>query len=727
LPAEIEILRSGLEHYRAGRLRDAERLYGEILSRDPQNADALHLLGLLYLDSGQPQAAAGLVSRAIQQRGDVPFFYNTLGNAFRALGKLDAAVLCFRKAFSLEPQFAEALTNLGSALEESGQAPEAVAYHRRATSLQPDSAEIWGNLANALRSAGRSDEARSAYETALRLRPEYAEAWMNLGNLDFDCEEYRKAEQRYRTALKYNPRLAAAQTNLGSALNQTGKLKEAEEWCRKALEAAPGDPTAQCNLASVLVMTGRADPAAKLCLLALASRPEMPEAHTNLGMALARMHRLDEAERHCRKSLQLRPNNAAAHAHLAHVLTVTGRFAESEQCLRRALELHPQDLRLLGAYGDLCAARLDFEGALRWYEQAEKLAPEAGLMRPARAMVWLAMGDFERGWKEYETRWTLSDCPPREFTAPEWNGEPFPGRTVLLYAEQGLGDTIQFVRFAPFVKQLGGRVILACQSALLPLLSDVEGVDRIVSIDSDLPECDYRLPLLSLPRVFCTTESTIPRHVPYIKVPQDAVGLARERLWERCGAPDGRFRVAVVWAGSPAHPDDRNRSMKLEQLDPLLRAPGVQFLSLQQHQAIPVGSPIIPVVEDSDGIATTAAILRQVDLVITVDTMIAHLAGALGVPVWTLHKLAADWRWMARREDSPWYPSMRLFRQNRFGDWADVVERVRTELSQRTLEPRVLRKDSLQDTGARSDTEFSGRNDYSAPGRMTGILSAGKG
>ncbi len=708
MAAELAALRQAFDLHQAGRHTDAERLYGDVLRRDPGNPDALHLLGMLCLDCGQPQPAAGLIAKAIQQRPLEPVYYNTLGNAFRALRKREQAMVCFRKAISLRHDFGEALTNLGSALEEAGRAAEAVTWHRQASVLQPDRAEIYGNLGNALRSANRPEEAMAAYATALRLSPGYAHAWMNLGNIYFDREEYRQAEEHYRKALALDPRLAAAQTNLGSALGRLGRFDEAEHWCRKALEAAPCDVLAQVNLASVLVMRGRAVPAAELCHLALAAIPGMPEAHTNLGLALGRMQRFEEAERHCRRALAARPDRPALYANLAHILIAGGRFAESEEYLRQALELRPDHLAVLGCYGDLCAARVDFPAALHWYNKAEQVAPEVGLTRPARALAWLAMGDFERGWEEYETRWMMADCRPPDIAAPLWDGEPFPGRTLLLHTEQGLGDTLQFVRFAPSIKRLGGRVILACQPQLMPILAGIDGVDQIVPFEGELPEFDLRLPLLSAPRVLRIREHTIPRDVPYLEVSPAAMAAARARLLERCGPADGRFRVGIVWAGNPAHPDDANRSMRLEQLDPVWRVPGAQFVSLQQGKPIPSDCPLIPLSESADSIDITAAIVLQLDLVITVDTMIAHLAGALGCPVWSLHKLGADWRWMTVREDSPWYPTMRLFRQSRFGDWEGVASRVASRLSARIAGPKVLRQVSFQVSSSLPDKEFSG-------------------
>jgi len=690
-------IQEALTFYQAGRYQDAQRLYCRVLEQNPQNPDALHLLGLLYLDCGKPEPAAGLISQAIQQRPDVPFFYNTLGNTFRALQKSEQAVASFRQAIRLKPDYGEAFSNLGSALEESGRCVEAIAIHEKAAALLPDRAEIHGNLGNALRSAGRAAEASAAYAMALRLRPGYAEAWMNLGNIYFDCEEYRKAGEHYRQALTHNPRLAAAQSNLGAALNQVGQFKEAESWCLKALEALPGDALAHCNLASILAVTARADLAERHCRRALEIQPGLAEARANLGLALARIHRTEEAEQECRESVRLRPTHPSGYVYLAGVLLLTGRVDEAEEYLKRALVICPSHVRALCCRGDARAAQLDFAGALEWYDKALAVDPETWFPRPARAMVWLAMGDFERGWEEYEWRWKRGDCQPAEFAQPAWDGTAFPGKTVLLHAEQGLGDTIQFIRFIPLVKQLGGKVILACQRPMLPLLAGMEstadrasgvesvpcttGVDRIISSDSEVPEYDYHLPLLSLPRVLGIREHTIPRAVPYLNVPPDALCRMHERLEALCGHRLGRLRVGVAWAGSPKHSDDTGRSMRLDQLDPLFQLSGVQFVSLQQGVAIPSGCPMIPVVADSDHLANTAAIILQLDLVITVDTMIAHLAGALGRPVWTLLKFAPDWRWMTGREDSPWYPGMRLFRQSHFGAWGDVVQRVCLELS----------------------------------------------
>jgi hypothetical protein len=421
----------------------------------------------------------------------------------------------------------------------------------------------------------------------------------------------------------------------------------------------------------------------------------MPEAHANLGLALARLHRLDGAEWHCRESLRLRPR-ASAYVNLAGILMQTGRFAESEACLEQALAISPRHLRIPGCYGDVRAAQLDFAGALEWYEKALELAPEAGLTRPARAMVWLAMGDFDRGWDEYELRWKLGDCQPVEFREPQWNGERFEGKTALLHTEQGLGDTLQFVRFAPLVKAFGGEVILASQPSLISLLSRVPGIDRIIPNVGELPEFDCHLPLLSVPRVLRTREDTIPREVPYLTIPPEAVAGAESRLERGCGPRDGRLRVGIAWAGSSRNPDDANRSMRLEQLDRLLQVAGVQFVSLQRGVVLPADCPIVTVEEETDNLVATAALVQQLDLVISVDTMVAHLAGALGRPVWTLLKFAPDWRWMTGRPDSPWYPSMRLFRQPRFGDWGSVIDQVVAALAEMVDGTLVLRQDFVQ-------------------------------
>jgi tetratricopeptide (TPR) repeat protein len=371
---------------------------------------------------------------------------------------------------------------------------------------------------------------------------------------------------------------------------------------------------------------------------------------------------------------------------LGHVLVQRERFAEAEACFRKALEAPDDPVRTAERLSNLGVAlgqlgRLDEE--LDCYERALALSPSP-LARFNHAISRLRMGDFAGGWPEYESRWgrgAPQGGSRRAFAEPAWDGSPLDGRRILLYAEQGLGDTLQFVRYAPLVAAAGGRVILEVPASLERLLVSVEGIEAVVQPDGPRPEFDLQCPLLSLPGIFGTTVETIPDRVPYLAPSEEA-----RRAWERRLASVAGLRVGLVWAGSQHHGKDRTRSMPLGTLLGFL--PAGQELSLHAFQVGPrradlAGAPlpVLDLAPELTDFNETAAALLQMDLLLTIDTSVAHLGGALGVETWLCLPSVADWRWLSGRADSPWYPGMRLFRQPAPGDWASVVERVRRELA----------------------------------------------
>ena len=297
-------------------------------------------------------------------------------------------------------------------------------------------------------------------------------------------------------------------------------------------------------------------------------------------------------------------------------------------------------------------------------------------------------GDFEKGWSEYEWRWRCSTVLPRPFPQPLWQGEPLDGRTILLHAEQGLGDTLQFVRYAPMVKQRGAEVIVSCQKPLLSLLKSCPGIDSLLPQASVVPQFDVQASLMSIPSIFGTTLATIPSEVPYLSANADLAEHWRERLRSLQG-----FKIGINWRGRPGNPSERHRGIPLRAFAPLARLPGVRLISLQKGpgwEEIAAAAENVPVVdlgraldEAAGPFMDTAAIMHNLDLVITSDTVIAHLAGALGVPVWVALPFVPDWRWLLEREDSPWYPTMRLFRQKRPGEWDEVFERIAAAVGER--------------------------------------------
>ena len=430
-------------------------------------------------------------------------------------------------------------------------------------------------------------------------------------------------------------------------LRDQGKLDEAVACYRRALELKPDYAEAHNNLGTAFKDQGKLDEAVACYRRALELKPDFAEAHNNLGIALKDQGKLDEAVACYRRALELKPDYAEAHNNLGNALKDQGKLDEAVACYRRALELKPD---FAEAHGN-------------------------------QSLLSLLTGDFQRGWAEYEWRWKTKQCQRRDFSQPLWDGQPLEGRTILLHAEQGLGDAIQFVRYAALVKQRGGAVIVECPKPLLSLLASCAGIDRLVGRGDDLPPFDVHAPLLSLPGIFHTSLETIPADVPYLFADPGLVEHWREELGGIAG-----FKIGIAWRGNPEHRNDRARSIPLSCFEPLAGLPGVRLLACKKGRAWssckswPDRFPITELGSRLDDFMDTAAVLMNLDLVITCDTAVAHLAGALGVPVWVALPFVPDWRWLLDRSDSPWYPTMRLFRQKKPGDWAGVFEEIKAEL-----------------------------------------------
>ncbi len=379
---------------------------------------------------------------------------------------------------------------------------------------------------------------------------------------------------------------------------------------------------------------------------ALALRPDYPEAHNDLGSALAQQGRLDEAVAHYGRALALRPDYPEAHSNLGSALADQGRLDEAVAHFRRALALKP-----------------DY--------------PEA---HSNLAMVLLAQGDMDAGWAEYEWRWKMPHAvkAARSFAQPRWRGEAAEGRTLLIHAEQGLGDTVQFCRYAPLAANRGLRVILEVQEPLVRLLRGLPGVDRVVGQGEALPPFDLHCPMLSLPLALATATESIPSAASYLHADPAQVAAWRTRL---AAMGSGRLRIGLAWAGNPDLPADHRRSLAPDRLAPLFDLSGLHVFSLQKDgPAAPEAFPLTDLMGEVGDFADTAALVANLDLVISVDTAVAHMAAALGKPVWLLNRFDSCWRWQAGRRDSPWYPTLRLYRQPRPGDWAPVLAEVARDL-----------------------------------------------
>jgi tetratricopeptide (TPR) repeat protein len=515
----------------------------------------------------------------------------------------------------------EELNRRGIALARQGRLDEAVASFQRAVQMKPDDAVAYGNWGLALTMQGKPDEALACYRRALELKPDFAEGYSNLGRLWMDQGRIEEALACFRRALELKPEFAEAHNRLGRALQQQGKLEEAAASYRRALQSSPA----------------------------------FAEAHLNVGNIFKEQGRLDQAVASYHRALELKPDYADACYNLGAVFRDQGNLDGAAACYRRAVELKP----------DHALAHLNL------------------------ALDLLLTGDWRLGWPEYQWRWRTKELIPRCFPKPPWSGESLAGKTILLHAEQGLGDTLQFIRYAPVVKQHGGTVVVECQKPLLGLLDGCPGVDQLVAEGDDLPAFDVYAPLLSLPGILKTSIETIPATVPYVLARPALVELWRKRL----AGFDG-FKIGITWQGNPKYRDDRFRSIPLRYFAPLARIPGVRLLSLQKgagaeqlaevRDLFPVTDLAAELDEQSGPFMDTAAVMKNLDLVITSDMAAAHLAGALGAPVWVALTLVPDWRWLLDRSDSPWYPTMRLFRQRERGNWQAVFEEIEKALCEQS-------------------------------------------
>jgi tetratricopeptide (TPR) repeat protein len=536
--------------------------------------------------------------------------------------------------------------------------------------------------AHAEQAQGRLKDAEATCREVLALDRDHAGAWHLLGIVALRAGGPQTAIGHIERAVALAPTRADSRNSLGFAMRALGRSDDAAAAFREAAALDPNFVEAHYQLGNLLREAKRNAEAEASYRRVLALQPDHPQAHNNLGAALGELRRFDEAATHFRRAAEIRPGYAEAHSNLGHALRAVGDPAGAEAACQRAIALAP---RLAVSHLNLGLALQDMgrmDDALASFRRAGAVEPDYAMAVACEGMLHLLRGNLAAGWEKYEARWRIGDLPPRDFAQPQWRGEPLAGKTILLHAEQGFGDTIQFLRYVPMVIARGGKAVLEIQKPLLPLVPRVERIAPVARGDA-LPAFDLQCPLLSLPLAFGTTLKTIPAATLYLTPEPDRVAHWRARI----GAAPG-LKVGIAWAGSPVHRNDRNRSIPLERLKPLLGLAGARFFSLQVGQRAADLAALEPMaITDLAGELTdfgeTAAAIANLDLVIAADTALVHLAGGLGKPVWTMLPFAPDWRWLLGRADSPWYPTMRLFRQPRPGDWDGVVGAVRQALADR--------------------------------------------
>ncbi|MBN2314924.1 MAG: tetratricopeptide repeat protein [Sedimentisphaerales bacterium] len=501
--------------------------------------------------------------------------------------------------------------------------------------------------------AGRLDTAKQLCLEILQTRPNHARALHLLGAMAYQKGLYGQAIDLIRKAIKNNPNVPQFHNTLGATLRAVGELQEAVAAYERAISLDPGYGSAYMNMGNVFLSQNQFPLAVDKYRHALSLDPTCIEAYNRMAIALQYEGEHDAAIDICQQALSLKPDDAEAYNTMASVLMKKGYQNEAIENYRRALTLKP----------DYVEAHCNL------------------------GMILLLNGQFEEGWSEY--RWRLqthnNTCLQR-YSIPCWDGSPFVGQKLVVHYEQGFGDNIQFIRYLPMVKSRGGTVICETLKPLSGLLRAFPGIDELIDApinDNSLLEMCLHVPLLELPRIFGTTLHTIPCNIPYLHADPIKAKRWRERLTGK------NFKVGIVWAGQSTHTEDRSRSCHLRDFLRLAKIPGVQLISLQKGVAtreieeLAQKGPITNLSDKLNDFSDTAAVIENLDLIISVDTAVLHLSGAMGKPAWALLSSSPDWRWLLARHDSPWYPTIRLFRQRRYGDWKEVFNRITEELNLR--------------------------------------------
>jgi tetratricopeptide (TPR) repeat protein len=690
----------------AGRLSEVALGYQRMLAENPCNPKALVGMSLVALASRQSEAAVKMARAALAMVPKMGTAWVVLGQALKAAGRRDEAERAYLHAISLDGMDALARTGLGELMLAMGRPEAAIKEYELALRKQPAMASVHMGLGHALTMMGRYEEALSRYQQTLALHPRLAEAEFASGFALTRLGRLKEAELRYRRALARRPDFAAAWMNLGSIEREQGREVYAEAALRRAVEL----------------------------------RPDLISGWVNLAILDHERHRPAEAETYLRKAFALNPEQVETQVAWCQFRSSEQDQAGAWQWLRWALAREPAHLEAVNMHGILLHNERRFDEAVEVFARAEALGHraaasnrgnsllEVGRMEEALqaqeraveldtsnsgaqynlSLTRLRMGDWKRGWPGYEARWRFREVHrnPMVFRQPRWRGEALEGRRILLHAEQGLGDSIQFCRYAALVAARGGQVVLQVREPVERLMASLAvvraGQAVVAPLGAAPPEFDIECPLMSLPAVFGTTVETVPWTGAYLGA--DAASAHEKRLRFPDLRPDERpLRVGLAWAGNPRYKADRQRSTELAMLLPLFSVAGITWIALQKGPAAEqlAGLPDNVFVWDGSSqdrdLAETAALVATLDLVVTTDTSIAHLAGAMGKPVWILLPHLGDWRWMQKIETTPWYPTARLFRQREPGDWAGVVERVITQLDAFPQPPRPWRiPDSLQ-------------------------------
>ncbi len=680
----------GISLYQQTRYAESEYVLQQAQELAPDDCDLLSDRGLVLLAKEDYLAALDCFERAIAIDPAMSAAWNNLGVTFQHLQHLEQAEQCWRQVLVLKPEHRDALINLGNLFYKQGKNAEALELFGLLLQNYPQEAMSWRVTAKALAQAGLHEQALHYIQQALQLSPDCTDCLTEQGAILRQLHRYKEAFQSYHQVADMEPNDADADNNCGVILDDLKQHEEAQTYYQQALKKQPQHIDALFNFAVSLEKCGLWEQARQRYQQLTHEQPNHINAWHGLAGVLLKQRRLNDALGCYRRALMLSPNSAELWHDCAIVLRDMQRHWLALSCLWRAIQLRPHFASALNTHGMMLYELRQFDDAQADFKRARELDPNLSETYWNQAHCHLIQGQMLLGWQLYEWRktWLSENAKQRQWQKPQWLGEPFlPGQTILLHAEQGYGDTIQFCRYVTLVAKRGARVILEVPDALHTLLSKLPGVEQIIVRGDNLPAHDWQCPLMSLPLAFTTTLASIPAAAGYLTIPAKRVANSKNP------------QIGFVWAGNAKHHNDRARSIPLATFKPLLSVLPADYICLQQplpehvRQTITAANIHFPD-EALNDFAVTAAIIAGLDLVITVDTAVAHLAGAMGKTVWILLPYNNDWRWLTERADSPWYHSARLFRQPVLGDWQSVIAEVSQALTQHY--PLSLKKPKLK-------------------------------
>ena len=651
--------------HQAGKLPKAEQLYQQVLANNPRNSDALHLLGVIAHQVGKHEISVNLITNAIEIDSQQVEAYNNLGIVFKKQGKLEKSVQAHHKAIEIQPDHAEAHYNLGDTYQKQGKLEESIQAYHKAIEIQPNYTEAYNNLGIALKEQGELELAIQAYHKAIEIQPNYAEAYNNLGIALKEQGELELAMQAYHKAIEIQPNSAEVHYNLGNAYQEQKKSELATQVYHKAIEI----------------------------------QPNYAEAHNNLGNAYQEQGELELAIQAYHKAIEIQPTHIEAHNNIGNTYQEQGKLEESVQAYHKAIEIQPSSAEAYNNLGNAYQEQGELELAIQAYHKAIEIQDDFAEAHNNLGQILLLLGHFRQGWEEYEWRWQCRNFSigERNFPQPLWNGSNLQGKSILVWTEQGIGDEIMFANLLDSLKKISNHIIVECEIRLVAFFQrsfpEIQFVPRENPPNSRLlnPNIDYQVPIGSLGQWLRPDEDSFNQNrQSYLTTCTDKSEQIKKRYQSL--AADS-ILIGISWKSTGAKQKQTlSKSTTLKDWASILSKQGCCFINLQYGDIEPELEQFqeetsLKIYRDQEidalqNLDDFAAQVSALDLIVSTSNTTAHIAGSLGKRVWTLLPYMPNWRWMLNRNDTLWYPHMRLFRQNTIGDWRDVFQRVALALEE---------------------------------------------